>query len=261
MPIHRNQNHIKDPVLADRASKHAGSMEQMFAGKIETAARESVIYGGPDQVPARRQGSRCEQVFLNTDTVSAAIRNEGRGKIAVLNFADYTRPGGLFLRGGNAQEENLCMESDLFNILNHEALSGYYQYNKENRNRDLYTDRAIYTPGVVFIRDNKVYQFDVITCAAPNKVVAGRFQHVKTEENHRAMQERIRFMRDVAETQNVDILIAGAWGCGAFGQPPTLVAGWFETAFFRSGVKKIVYAVPSGNGENANTRAFRKVFG
>ena len=164
------------------------------------------------------------------------------------------------MRGGNAQEENLCMESNLFNILSHTGLSGYYEYNKGNRNRDLYTDRAVYTPGVVFLREDKEYRFDVLTCAAPNKAVAGRYQHVRTEENHEAMKARISFMRDVAEDQKVDVLIAGAWGCGAFGQPPTMVAGWLKYAFLTSGVKKVVYAVPSKNGENANTRAFRKFF-
>lgn len=89
------------------------------------------------------------------------------------------------------------MESNLFNILSHKGLSGYYEYNKGNRNRDLYTDRAIYTPGVVFLREDKEYRFDVLTCAASNKAVAGRYQHVRTEENHEAMKERISFMRDV----------------------------------------------------------------
>ena len=260
MPTGRNS--IKNSVLAEQARMHVEFMEQEFAGETESAVRDSVIYGGPDRDPAHRQGRGCRQSFLNTDSVSAAIRlqNAGGGKVAILNFADYTRPGGIYLRGGNAQEENLCMESNLFNILSHTGLSGYYEYNKGNRNRDLYTDRAIYTPGVVFLREGKEYRFDVLTCAAPNKAVAGRYQHVKTEENHEAMKARVSFMRDVAEDQNVDVLIAGAWGCGAFGQPPTMVAGWLKYAFLLSGVKKVVYAVPSGNGENANTRAFRKLF-
>ena len=260
MPTGRNS--IKNPVLAEKARIHVELMEQRFADETESAVRDSVIYGGPDLGPTHRQGRGCRQSFLNTDSVSAAIRmqNAGGGKVAILNFADYTRPGGLYLRGGNAQEENLCMESNLFNILSHAGLSGYYEYNKGNRNRDLYTDRAVYTPGVVFLREDKEYRFDVLTCAAPNKAVAGRYQHVKTEENHEAMKARVSFMRDVAEDQNVDVLIAGAWGCGAFGQPPTMVAGWLKYAFLLSGVKKVVYAVPSMKGENANTRAFRKLF-
>ena len=254
-------NYIKDAFLAEKAKEHVTQMEQVYAEQMEKAAAESVIYGGPDRAPVHCQGGRCDQVFLGIDSVSAAIRNEGKGKVAILNFADYVKPGGLFLRGSHAQEESLCMESDLFGILQSDALSSYYEYNKKNRNHELYTDRAIYTPGVIFVRDGREHQFDVITCAAPNKSAAGRYHHVKTEENHECMQERIRFLRDVAEDQKVDVLIAGAWGCGVFGQPPTLVSRWFKIAFLRSGVKKVVYAVPVPKGENANSRAFRSMFG
>ena len=255
------RNSIKNPIFAEQAEMHVRLMEQKYAEQMELSAKESVIFGGPDRTPSRQKGYGCRQVYRNTDSVSAAIRSLGRGKIAVLNFADYTRPGGILLRGGRAQEESLCMESDLFGILNHEALSGYYEYNRKNRNRELYTDRAIYTPGVIFLRGEQEYRFDVITCAAPNKSAAGRYHHVKTEENHQIMQERIRFLRDVAEDRKVDILIAGAWGCGAFGQPPTLVSKWMKAGFADSGIAEVVYAVPSPGGENSNVRAFREEFG
>ncbi len=255
------RNSIMNPVLAEKASEHVRKMELEFAAETERAAQESIIYGGPDQLPSPLPPGRCDQVFSNVDTVTAAIAEHVNGKAAILNFADYVRPGGLFLRGSRAQEESLCMESNLFGILNHDALSGYYGYNKKNRNRDLYTDRAIYTPDVVFLRDGRQYRFDVITCAAPNKSSAGRYHHVQTAENHEIMQERIRFLRTLVEDQKVDVLIAGAWGCGVFGQPPTLVAKWFDRTFYDSGIRRIVYAVPSFNGDNANVRAFRNTFG
>ena len=254
------RNNIINAVLAEKAAEHIKEMDIGFAGETERSARESIIYGGPDKTPSPLPAVKCDQVFRDIDSVAAAIAYRKKGKVAILNFADYVKPGGLFLRGSRAQEESLCMESNLFNILNQEALSGYYEYNKKNRNRELYTDRAIYTPGVIFVRDGEQYQFDVITCAAPNKSSAGRYHRVTTEENHEIMQERIRFLRAIAEDQKVEILIAGAWGCGVFGQPPTLVAKWFDRTFYRSGISKIVYAVPSFGKDNANVRAFKKMF-
>lgn len=254
------RNQIIDPYLAEKAGEHVRLMEERFAGEIRSSAAGSILYGGPDRIPVRREGKGCRQVFLAVDSVSAAIKSRDMGKIAILNFADYIKPGGLFLRGSHAQEESLCMESDLFGILQAPELAGYYAYNKANRNRDLYTDRAVYTPDVVFLRDDQVFRFDVITCAAPNKSAAGRYHRVVTQENHEAMQQRIRFLRDLAEDREVDVLIAGAWGCGVFGQPPTLVAQWFHDAFRDSGIKRILYAVPAPHGENANYRAFRKEF-
>lgn len=254
------RNRILNAALAEKAAEHIREMDMEYAGETELAARKSIIYGGPDKTPSLLVQGKCEQVFRDVDSVTAAIANLDKGKTAILNFADYVKPGGLFLRGSHAQEESLCMESNLFNILNHEALSAYYGYNKKNRNRELYTDRAIYTPGVVFVRGGKVYRFDVITCAAPNKSSAGRYNHVPTEENHKIMQERIHFLRTITEDQKVETLIAGAWGCGVFGQPPTLVAKWFDREFSGSGISRIVYAVPSFNKGNANVRAFRKTF-
>ena len=43
------------------------------------------------------------------------------------------------------------------------------------------------------------------------RIGKGRFTE---EENEEALKDRIRFIRDICDTEGVDILVAGAYGCG-----------------------------------------------
>jgi uncharacterized protein (TIGR02452 family) len=47
-------------------------------------------------------------------TVEAILQNYHRGKVIALNFANAIFPGGVYIIGGNAQEESLCRSSMLF---------------------------------------------------------------------------------------------------------------------------------------------------
>ena len=98
---------------------------------------------------------------------------------------------------------------------------------------------------------------DVLTCAAPNYKVAARYQHVTKEENDQVLKDRIEFVRDICETENVGIFITGAFGCGVFGQNANTVAQLFYNAFKDSSVKKVIFAVP---GNDKNAQAFRQMF-
>lgn len=69
-------------------------------------------------------------------------------KIALLNFADYLSPGGRYLQGATAQEEILCHQSNLYQIISN--FNKYYEWNNQHINYHLYRNRAIYSPNVVF---------------------------------------------------------------------------------------------------------------
>lgn len=76
--------------------------------------------------------------------------NGGR-KLCVLNFASFTNPGGGFIDGAMAQEEAICHNSTLYNILVEKM--EFYNENRLNENHGLYTDRAIYSPSVLFLNN------------------------------------------------------------------------------------------------------------
>lgn len=78
------------------------------------------------------------------------------------------------------------------------------------------------------------------------------------ELNRLALSERIQFILDIAKDNQVDTLILGAFGCGAFGQNPELVASIFKEKLEKTFFKKIVFAIPDfGDG---NLQVFKTVF-
>ena len=72
----------------------------------------------------------------------------------------------------------------------------------------------------------------------------------------------IRNILEVAAANDVDILVLGAFGCGAFCNPPEVVARVFRriTAEYRHCFETIEYAVYHTEREMANYQAFRLAF-
>ena len=138
-------------------------------------------------------------------------------KVCILNFASSKHPGGGFITGAHAQEENLCYHSNLYKALQkHES---FYEYNRNNLRKALYTDGIIYTENVLFFRQNfmnTIPRFaDVITCAAPNRGAALR-NGVKEIDIQRTMSRRLEQILKVAIENGNKNLVLGAFGCGVF---------------------------------------------
>lgn len=168
-------------------------------------------------------------------------------KVAILNFASFKNPGGMFLNGSPAQEESLCHQSLLYPILK-DFTQDYYEEHKKHLNKALYTTDILYLPDVHFYdqtilsvkeRDGKyivkrklndrVKIADVITCAAPNAGTYFKF-YGKPEDTGKVEEEldfRIRAILNIARRNGVQDLILGAYGCGVFKCDPEMVAKIF----------------------------------
>lgn len=245
--------------LAELAKQHTEEMEKQHHVNIGASAAETMTYtGGKKFKPNLTGGQNAtpEVIVADADSVSAIFTYTG-GKTAVLNFASYKEPGGLFLKGSRAQEECLCHSSFLYNVLSRQK--EYYEWNNQHKNRGLYLDRALYSPDILFVKDGEETYCDVITCAAPNISTAKKYCGVSDGENYNVLCERIRFVLQIAEDQKVDTLILGAYGCGVFGQKPAEVAAIFKE-FLSKGpsISKVIFAIP--DGRNGNLAAFRKAF-
>ena len=165
-------------------------------------------------------------------------------KVCVHNFASASNPGGGVKNGANAQEECLCRCSNLYLCLKMpKLLDDFYLPHRTARN-PLHNDDIIYTPGVRIIKSDTAtpkllpksqwFDVDVITCAAPNLRERPGNSHnsgdgsVPVKITDKALlqlhEKRLRKILDVAYIKGNEIVILGAFGCGAFSNNPYVVA-------------------------------------
>ena len=201
---------------------------------------------------------KIEIVPLTSDAAIQVYANQGL-KTALLNFASFCNPGGSVSRHKGrvhiAQEESVCIASTLFKSIGNEKFKEDYEYNIKHTNKGLYEDWAIYSPNIVFPNyiDKKTYRIcDVITCASPDYRESKKTKDYLTEkrisEYRNIVFNRIRFVLDVLAYNSVECPILGAFGCGVFENPPTIVASIFKELLetYDYGFKKVVFAIPQG---------------
>lgn len=219
------------------------------------------------QVPA--EGDQADRLVVNQATVKAildfaAARKE---RVGVLNFASAKNPGGGFLNGAMAQEESLAASSGLYKTqLRHET---YYTANRNCKSM-MYTDYAIYSPDVVFFRDERFQLLKQPVTASVLTLPAVNFGQVLLKgedcgQADRMMKERMRLALAIFAHQGDRSLILGAYGCGVFRNDPVKVAGWWEELLHEEGYGKLFsnirFAVLDTSKSGACIRAFERTFG
>lgn len=243
---------------AELAVKHTEQMDKEYKNEIQKAIKKSKIYSPSSRFVELNIEKHMTVELVEMDSVEAIIEYT-EGKTAVLNFASYKNPGGGFLLGSKAQEECLCHESFLYNVLR--EFPNYYKWNNLHKNNSMYENRAIYSPEILFEHNKKQVYCDVITCAAPNFTPSLKYGNGVTKAtNSRILEDRIKFVLDIAADNKVDTLILGAFGCGVFGQDATEVAELF-IKYLTSTHKvfnKVIFAIPT-NVHKDNYLKFNKI--
>ena len=204
-------------------------------------------------------------------------------KVAVHNFASATNPGGGVTRGSSEQEECLCRCSGLYFCLSvPEMMKGFY-YPHRNAKNPINNADIIYTPDVpVFktdtgrprLMDEKDwYNVDVITYAAPNlrERPSNRFNQgngdravkVSDRELLEIHKKRLTRILDVAASNGDEIIILGAFGCGAFQNKPEVVARAAKEviADYLHAFRIIEFAVYCPPRDDTNFKVFKRVMG
>lgn len=178
--------------------------------------------------------------------------------VCALNFASYKNPGGMFIEGSMAQEESLCHEGTLYNVLRSKRIRElFYDQHAKKLNRALYQSDLLYTPRVLFNRNGNCVFSNVITCAAPNKKAAQKYQHVSDDEVSKAMYHRLDSILHAASLMKVDCLILGAFGCGVFGndvEDVAVLAKILLEVKYKNCFREVIFPVPDTKSFNTMKR-------
>ena len=251
---------------AKQAETHTKRMAAIFASDIRKSVEGTKRYTADmlcDLEHEPNPDMHIGTIALGTAQAASKLAQYG-GKTALLDFASFKNPGGGYMNGSFAQEEAICSESNLYNILS--QMTDWYDENRswhaddESRNA-LYADRGLYVPDVALTVNSRIVKCDVIVVAAPNWSAASKAGCEKSA-NDEALSSRIDFVLDMAEENGVKSIVLGAFGCGVFGQDPKQVARMFKEKLANRPFANVVFAVlPGRRGDVRNVKAFLDEFG
>jgi uncharacterized protein (TIGR02452 family) len=261
-------------IEAGRYTAASGAVVAL-ADAVDAACRGTVSYT-PEQTaallaswsasPEKRFGATLIEVTGET-TMTAARRLAAAadGRAGALNFASARNPGGGYLGGARAQEEDLCRAGALYPAL----LKAPDFYAAHRASSDLmYSHRVIFSPDVPVFRDERNRLVDrpcpvsFLTSPAPN---TGAADPARRPDAPALLAERAARVLAVAAHHGCRSLVLGAWGCGVFRNDPTHVAAAFRAQLrdggpFSAAFAHVVFAVADRSAQQRNLRAFQAAF-
>ena len=223
---------------------------------------------------------KAEIIVSKKRTFEAASAYKGQ-KVMVHNFASATNPGGGVLHGSSAQEECLCRCSTLYFNLDVAQMWNEFYYPHRKDGNPLHNDDCIYTPGVMvfksdiasprLLKEEEWYPVNVITCAAPNLRPnpanlmnpgdGNKAVKIKDKDLLALHEKRLRRILDIAKANGNEVVILGAFGCGAFSNPAQVVALAMRNVIreYLCDFKTIEFAVYCPPHDDSNYKTFERV--
>lgn len=271
--------------ICDEGAYTASSGTQVSIASSLAASKAGTVCWTPEDLRALRAarawptdgGGRIEVTGETTQVAShRLVVQEGVADVVALNFASAKNPGGGFLGGARAQEEDVCRCSALYPCLL--EVPAYYETNRAHGRgeplRALYTDHLIYTPRVPFFRTagrgpliESPFEVSVLTAPAPNTGAV----HKHCEDRERAdaalretFARRAALLLALMAHHGHRVVVLGAWGCGAFRGDPELVAGVFRDLLegeFAGAFERAVFPVFDPRKGEPNRVVFERVLG
>lgn len=225
-----------------------------------TMMENSMLYSGPtDFVDQESHFEDADTVYevINNDCMSVTEHLVREGYYpALLNLANGQRPGAGPVKS-NTQEEAILRRTNLFRSLYQFESIGLHYGVSQRPERYPLDERwgGVYTPDVVLFREGEPQgyklkedpvSFAVITVAAVcgPELIDDTHMSDRDAETTRC---KIRTILRIGYLHRHDALVLGAFGCGAFGNPPSHMARLFrqvlEEEEFQRRFKKVVFAI------------------
>lgn len=232
--------------------------------------RSSVVDFSQHGFTNMKNGPDIKPVFSvqNIDSVEAGIALKKRNlNPVVVNFANEDHPGGGVKGGSRAQEEEICRKTGLYLELDPKENSNLKAKFPDGKYK-IPEKSCIYTSNVPVIRQRlgekyewleKPIRLAFISSAAYN-------QHNRPKDDKEyidGMRIKIRTQVECAILYSRKSLVLGAFGCGAFGNNPKLVARLYkeEIAKYPGMIQEIVFAVKiCRDSDQKNFDAFKQAF-
>ncbi|MBQ0026054.1 MAG: TIGR02452 family protein [Lachnospiraceae bacterium] len=241
-----------------------------------------ILESDPLQIQLAGFQSPAEVIVSDKRCIEAASSYARKGqKVCVLNFASAGVTGGGVKEGESALEESICRVSTLFrSIARPEIWEKFYLPHRKNIN-PLHNDDVIYSPEVVVFKsdvefpellpETEWFKVDVLSCAAPNlrKKPGNAYNfdgdvpaEITDKQQLEIFTKRFERIFKVAHAKGAEVLILGAFGCGAFRCKSSIVAKAAKTVatLHPNWFKTVEFAVYSSSKRNNNLKAFAKAF-
>lgn len=219
-----------------------------------------------DIEPIKKKGQYQTKFIVHSkDTINAALDLKEKGvDPCAINMANRFVEGGGVEDGCPAQEEALCRRTNLISALKTQK----YPFPKTG---------GIYAPGVSVFREEgngesgygfmeKVEKLSFISVAAYD--LRGKSSQIESLENDKDYmkdtRDIIKNMLRMLINKGHTHIVLGALGCGAFENPPILMAKIFKEIFqedeFKGQFEEVIFAIlQQYNKDKANVDAFSEI--
>ncbi len=259
--------------------------KNVFISLFNPKNDETVFFEKPDPLNFYLPQMDTQIEVQNEDCLIVAQQLLMDGlKVCVLNMANRQNPGGGVYSGAGAQEENLFRRTNLF-----KSLYQFVDYGKNyqvfrNQNYSYPLNRisgGVLSENITVFRNTEEegYEFlqnpfviSIVTVPAINQpplIFNGEMWYLK-ENMIEPTKEKIRTIFRIVGFSDCNGIVLGAFGCGAFRNPPHHMAQLFKEVLeekeFKQVFRKIVFAIKedhnSGKVHNplGNLKPFERIF-